>query len=84
MTTPVRRLDQTRAARQPNLRWTPGSPLLSGAAASRDAPGRRPPPDATHGPTWRLLVTEPLDGAANMALDEALLRGRVQGSGAPT
>lgn len=36
------------------------------------------------GPTWRLLVTEPLDGAANMALDEALLRGRVQGSGAPT
>ena len=26
---------------------------------------------------FRLLVTEPLDGAANMALDEALLLGRV-------
>ena len=23
VTTPVRRLDQTRAAREPNLRWTP-------------------------------------------------------------
>ena len=33
---------------------------------------------------WRLLVTEPLDGATNMALDEALLRGRIRGSGAPT
>jgi lipoyl(octanoyl) transferase len=36
------------------------------------------------GPTWRLLVTEPLDGATNMALDEALLRGRVRGSSEPT
>jgi lipoate-protein ligase A len=35
-------------------------------------------------PTWRLLVTEPLDGATNMAVDEALLRARVKGSGAPT
>jgi glycine dehydrogenase subunit 2 len=26
VTTPVRRLDQTLAARQPNLRWTPGEP----------------------------------------------------------
>jgi glycine dehydrogenase subunit 2 len=26
VTTPVRRLDQTLAARQPNLRWTPGRP----------------------------------------------------------
>jgi glycine dehydrogenase subunit 2 len=26
VTTPVRRLDQTQAARQPNLRWTPGAP----------------------------------------------------------
>ena len=25
VTTPVRRLDQTRAAREPNLRWTPAS-----------------------------------------------------------
>ena len=35
-------------------------------------------------PGWRLLVTEPLDGATNMAVDEALLRGRIRGSGAPT
>ena len=26
VTTPVRRLDQTQAARQPNLRWTPREP----------------------------------------------------------
>ena len=36
------------------------------------------------GPTWRLLVTEPLDGATNMALDEALLRGRIRGASGPT
>jgi lipoate-protein ligase A len=28
-------------------------------------------------PAWRLLVTEPLDGAHNMALDEALLLARI-------
>jgi lipoate-protein ligase A len=33
---------------------------------------------------WRLLLTEPLDGPANMALDEALLRSRIQGDGPPT
>jgi len=33
---------------------------------------------------WRLLVTEPLDGPTNMAVDEALLRARIQASGAPT
>ena len=33
---------------------------------------------------WRLLVTEPLDGATNMAVDEALLRARIQAAGAPT
>ena len=31
---------------------------------------------------WRLLVTEPTDGATNMAIDEALWRGR-QSGGAP-
>jgi lipoate-protein ligase A len=36
------------------------------------------------GPTWRLLITEPLDGATNMALDEALLRGRIRGTSGPT
>ncbi len=33
---------------------------------------------------WRLLVTEPLDGAANMALDEAILVSRIQGIAPPT
>ncbi len=33
---------------------------------------------------WRLLVTEPLDGATNMALDEALLQARVQDIAPPT
>jgi lipoate-protein ligase A len=33
---------------------------------------------------FRLLVTEPLDGAANMALDEALLEGRLSGASPPT
>ncbi|HEY7142098.1 MAG TPA: lipoate--protein ligase family protein [Methylomirabilota bacterium] len=34
--------------------------------------------------TWRLLVTEPLDGPTNMAVDEALLRSRIRAAGAPT
>ncbi|MBI4609966.1 MAG: lipoate--protein ligase family protein [Candidatus Rokubacteria bacterium] len=33
---------------------------------------------------WRLLVTEPLDGASNMALDEAMLLARIQGLAPPT
>jgi lipoate-protein ligase A len=33
---------------------------------------------------WRLLVTEPLDGALNMAIDEALLEGRIAGTSPPT
>ena len=33
---------------------------------------------------FRLLVTEPLDGALNMALDEALLLGRLGGTSPPT
>ena len=36
------------------------------------------------GVSWRLLVTEPLDGATNMAIDEALLRARIAGSAPPT
>lgn len=35
-------------------------------------------------PGFRLLVTEPLDGAANMALDEALLLGRLRHGSPPT
>jgi lipoate-protein ligase A len=33
---------------------------------------------------WRLLVTEPADGATNMAIDEAIWRGRQAGASAPT
>lgn len=33
---------------------------------------------------WRLLVTEPLDGATNMAIDEAILLARIQGAAPPT
>ena len=33
---------------------------------------------------WRLLVTEPTDGATNMAIDEALWRSRQAGAGPPT
>lgn len=33
---------------------------------------------------WRLLVTEPADGATNMAVDEALWRGRQAGTSPPT
>jgi lipoate-protein ligase A len=33
---------------------------------------------------WRLLVTEPVDGATNMAIDEALWRGRQTGETPPT
>ncbi len=34
--------------------------------------------------TWRLLVTEPCDGATNMAIDEAVWRGRQAGASPPT
>ena len=33
---------------------------------------------------WRLLVTEPVDGATNMAIDEALWSGRQTGEAGPT
>jgi lipoate-protein ligase A len=36
------------------------------------------------GTAWRLLVTEPADGATNMAIDEALWRGRQVGTSPPT
>ncbi len=34
--------------------------------------------------TWRLLITPPLDGATNMAIDEAILQALANGPGAPT
>src|SRR5258705_11535204 len=33
---------------------------------------------------WRLLIPEPCDGATNMAIDEALWRGRHAGASPPT
>ena len=33
---------------------------------------------------WRLLITEPCDGATNMAIDETLWRGRHAGTSPPT
>src|SRR5437868_2099401 len=35
-------------------------------------------------PGWRLLVTEACDGATNMAIDEAVWRGRQAGTSPPT
>ena len=40
--------------------------------------------DVAAGRTWRLLVTEATDGATNMAIDEALLHGRLAGASPPT
>lgn len=34
--------------------------------------------------TWRLLITPPLDGATNMAIDEAILYTLAEGNGLPT
>src|SRR4030095_61570 len=33
---------------------------------------------------WRLLITEPADGATNMAIDEAIWRSRQSGASPPT
>jgi len=40
--------------------------------------------DSPRGRTWRLLVTEPTDGASNMAIDEAVWLGRRTGASPPT
>ena len=53
----------------------------AGAAVPCDA---RAVTDNPRGQTWRLLVTEPVDGATNMAIDEALSRGRRAGTAPPT
>ena len=34
--------------------------------------------------TWRLLITPPLDGATNMAIDEAVVHALADGDGMPT
>ncbi len=40
--------------------------------------------DSPRSRTWRLLVTEPTDGATNMAIDEAVWLGRRAGASPPT
>src|SRR5207249_80791 len=40
--------------------------------------------NTSHSRNWRLLVTEPTDGATNMAIDEAVWRGRRAGASPPT
>jgi lipoate-protein ligase A len=47
-------------------------------------PGGTPGGGRTAVASFRLLVTEPLDGASNMAIDEALLRARLTGESPPT
>ena len=42
VTTPVNRLDQTLAARQPTLRWTPGASSVARGPATAPDPGRLP------------------------------------------
>lgn len=54
----------------------PGAPLTAAPAAALSAGAPRR--------AWRLLVTEPADGATNMALDEVLWRGRQAGTAPPT
>ena len=61
--------DQTRAARERAQAARAGA--LAGWGSCRDS-------------DWRLLVTEPADGATNMAIDEALWRGRQAGTSPPT
>src|SRR4029453_12878741 len=88
LTTPVRRLDQTLAPRQPVLRWgparwfAPGPPQIGCPSSLREEGRMRG--DRRMTAPFRLLVPEPLDGALNMALDESLLRGRLAGTTTPT
>ena len=55
---------------------------MSGPPAHTTDPGAMSEPRART--IWRLLVTEACDGATNMAIDEALWRGRQAGASPPT
>ncbi|MEW5959456.1 MAG: biotin/lipoate A/B protein ligase family protein [Chloroflexota bacterium] len=55
------------------------------ALTTIDPVTRHPPPATTYPPAaWRLLITPPLDGATNMAIDEAILHALAAGRGQPT
>src|SRR5947208_9994921 len=67
----------------------PGRTVLREVSSGgRRAPGADVLPEARSGGAvtaiWRLLVTEPCDGATNMAVDEAVWRGRQAGASPPT
>ena len=48
---------------------------------TKTSPADGEPPLPTE---WRLVVTEPCDGARNMAVDEAMFRARAEGLVPPT
>src|SRR5262249_12314753 len=56
----------------------------AGGARPAAAKGAAGGPSGPRAASFRLLVTEPLDGAANMALDEALMLGRLRHGSPPT
>jgi lipoate-protein ligase A len=51
---------------------------------SQKMSGSTPQNSAYPPATWRLLITPPLDGATNMAIDEAILHALAEGHGIPT
>jgi lipoate-protein ligase A len=59
---------------------------ISFTTTARSLPVIRSPGASTVYPptTWRLLITPPLDGATNMAIDEAILHALADGQGMPT
>src|SRR5207249_6786109 len=58
-----------------------GAPRVPRGAPSVGGMGAMSGPPSSN---WRLLVAEPCDGATNMAIDEALWRGRHAGTSPPT
>lgn len=52
--------------------------------ASHTEPAGLPDQPSYPPATWRLLITPPLDGATNMAIDEAILQALAAGQGQPT
>src|SRR5438270_1203016 len=67
--------------RRRRLHARDGACVRAGAGVPCDAVGMT---DRPRGRTWRLLVTEPSDGATNMAVDEAVWLGRRAGASPPT
>src|SRR2546427_3034198 len=68
------RLPSDQAPNREAPRVSRGVPRVGGMGAMSGPPSSK----------WRLVVTEPCDGATNMAIDEALWRGRHAGPSPPT